>query len=237
MVLLTIFPYSRPLLSRRVPGRSPNAWLEGSECCHMSKLTAASSKYAEQGDWNHELRALAEGTYRGSVEKAIPWFLYLSPRLSGSQTERIFHPSVSATHAHRCGLILSESMENIPDCNGSHLVIVTPHLPSLSLLPSSHTGGIWNLLAAESHRAIKPSKAHKHTRVERQTMLARQAANRHNASWTWTNPSDRFLSYPSLRPALWTIPLSFSQTPPGSESRENFYIFTPTWKCYFCREG
>lgn len=28
--------------------------------------------------------------------------------------------------------------------------------------------------------------------------------------------------------------LSFSQTPPGSESRENFYIFTPTWKCYLC---
>lgn len=113
----------------------------------------------------------------------------------------------------------------------------SPSPLSLSLLPSSHTSGIWNLLAAESHRAIKPSKAHKHTRVERQTMLARQAANRHNASWTWTNPSDRFLSCPSLRPSLWTIPLSFSQTPPGSESRENFYIFTPTWKCYLCREG
>lgn len=34
----------------------------------------------------------------------------------------------------------------------------------LALLPGSHTGGIWNLLAAESHRAIKPSKAHKRTR-------------------------------------------------------------------------
>lgn len=43
-------------------------------------------------------------------------------------------------------------------------------------------------------------------------MLARQAANRHNASWTWTNPSDRFLSCPSLRPALWTIPLFLTNT-------------------------
>lgn len=34
----------------------------------------------------------------------------------------------------------------------------------LPLLTGSHTGGIWNLLAAESHRAIKPSKAHKQTR-------------------------------------------------------------------------
>lgn len=83
---------------------------------------------------------------------------------------------------------------------------------SLALFPSSHTGGIWNLLAAESHRAIKPSKAHKHTRVERQTMLARQAANRHNASWTWTNPSDRFLSCLSLCLSLWTISLFFTNT-------------------------
>lgn len=185
MVLLTIFPYSRPLLSRRVPGRSPNAWLEGSECCHMSKLAAASSKYAEQGDSNRELRALAEGACGGYLQGQRgegDSMMSLPVSLSVGYQKCIFHPSVSATHAHRCRIILSESMENIPDCNGSHLVILTPCLPSLALLPSSHTGGIWNLLAAESHRAIKPSKAHKHTRVERQTMLARQAANRHNAS-------------------------------------------------------
>lgn len=31
----------------------------------------------------------------------------------------------------------------------------------LALLSSSHPGGIWNLLAVESHQAIKPSQAHK----------------------------------------------------------------------------
>lgn len=65
MVLLIIFPYGRPLLSRRVSGRSPSAWLEGSECCHMSEPAAASGKYAEQGDSNRELRALAEGARSG----------------------------------------------------------------------------------------------------------------------------------------------------------------------------
>lgn len=35
----------------------------------MSRLAAASSKYAEQGDLNHELRALAEGVHGGSVGK------------------------------------------------------------------------------------------------------------------------------------------------------------------------
>lgn len=161
MVLLTIFPYSRPLLSSRVPGRSPNAWLEGSECCHMSKLTTASSKYAEQGDWKHELRALAEGTCRGSVEKEIPWFLYLSPRLSGVRLN-VYFPSISATHAHRCGLILSESMESIPDCNGSHLVIVTPRLPSLSAPQFPHRRHLEPIggRVTPSHKALKGSQTH-----------------------------------------------------------------------------
>ena len=51
--------------------RSPNAGLEGSECCHMLDLTGASSKCAEQRDSNHELRALAEGVHTGATCKCM----------------------------------------------------------------------------------------------------------------------------------------------------------------------
>ncbi|KAK5899072.1 hypothetical protein CesoFtcFv8_008588 [Champsocephalus esox] len=61
MVLLTISPYSGPLWSWQVLFRSPDAGLGGAECCHMLDLSGASSKCAEQRDFNHELRALAEG--------------------------------------------------------------------------------------------------------------------------------------------------------------------------------
>lgn len=105
MVLLTIFPYSRPLLSRRVSGRSPNAWLEGSECCHMSRLAAASSKYAEQGDSNHELRALAEGVCGGYTpgqrgEERFPDFSTCLPVCRGVRLNIYFIPlSLQHTHA------------------------------------------------------------------------------------------------------------------------------------------
>lgn len=167
MVLLTIFPYSRPLLSRRVPGRSPNAWLEGSECCHMSKLAAASSKYAEQGHSNRELRGLAErvrssGYLQGQRREGDSVISLPVSMSVGCQFERIFHPFVSATHAHRCRLILSESMENIPDCNGSHLVILTPRLPSLSAPQFPHRRHLEPIggRVTPSHKALKGSQTH-----------------------------------------------------------------------------
>lgn len=107
-------------------------------------------------------RVRAVATRRASVERR-DFLISLPVSLSaGCQTEHIFHPSVSATHARRCRLILSESMENIPDCNGSHLVILTPHLPSLSTPQFPHRRHLEPIggRVTPSHKALKGSQTH-----------------------------------------------------------------------------
>lgn len=181
MVLLTIFPYSGPLLSRPVPGRSPNARL-GSEAqsaaiCRSWLLPAANmlnkaTRTMNSVPWQRvRARRILAGAARrrrrfGDFSTCLPH--HPPTRLSCVRLKVYFIPFVSATHARRCRLILSESMENIPDCNGSHLVILTPRLPSFSLSSSltapqfphrRHLEPIGGRVTP-SHKALKGSQTH-----------------------------------------------------------------------------
>lgn len=132
---------------------------------------------------------------------------------------------------YTCILILVWiSMENIPDCNGSHLVMLLPCLSSHST-PSSHTGGIWNLLAAESHQAIKPSKAHKRTR----------GRTSNNAGPTSCQQTQRILNLNKPHCSFFILAVSLYVSPNYSSLslfltnttwewvKAEFYVFTPTW--------
>lgn len=93
----------------------------------------------------------------------------------------------------------------------------------LALLPSSHTGGIWNLLAAESHRAIKPSKAHKRTRGRTSNNVGPTSCQQTQCILNLNKPHcSFFILSVSLYVSLNYSSLSLSQTPPGNESKENF---------------
>lgn len=92
--------------------------------------------------------------------KILSVFVFPRPCLPAQCQTRIPYFLSTWTHMH------AHISLNI---RGEHpsLQWVTPgYASSLSPLSStgSHTGGIWNPLAAESHRAIKPSKSHKRTR-------------------------------------------------------------------------
>lgn len=125
------------------------------------------------------------------------------------------------THAHA----YSHISLNI---HGEHprLQWVTPGYASfpispLTLLPGSHTGGIWNLLAAESHRAIKPSKAHKRTRGRTSNNVGPTSCQQTQCILNLNKPHCSFFI---LSVSLY-VSLNYcspSQTPPGNESRKNF---------------
>lgn len=185
MVLLTIFPYSRPLWSRRVVFRAPELGLKAQSAaiCWTLLVPAANvlNNATQTMNFMPWLRVSAPATCRSKcpVNKTQPsvstkkfkikGFLFLTTCLFVGPASDWEHISFlcfceTRTQMHAC-IILS--------IHGEHprLQWVTPgyanSLPRTppALLPGSHTGGIWNLLAAESHRAIKPSKAHKHTRA------------------------------------------------------------------------
>ncbi len=107
----------------------------------------------------------------------------------------------------------------------------------LTLLPGSHTGGIWNLLAAESHRAIKPSKAHKRTRGRTSNNVGPTGCQQTQCILNLNKPQCSFfilsvsvnvsLNYSSL-----SLPPLTNTTWEWVEGE--FYIFTPTWNWYWC---
>lgn len=104
-----------------------------------------------------------------------------------------------------------------PDCNGSHLVMLPPCLLSNSI-PNSHTGGIWNLLAAESHRAIKPSKAHKRARGRTSNNVGPTGCQQTQHILNLNKPHcSFFLSSLSICVSLQTIPFVF-------------WLPNPTWE-------
>lgn len=101
-----------------------------------------------------------------------------------------------------------------------------PNSP-LALLPSSHTGGIWNLLAAESHRAIKPSKAHKRTRGRTSNNVGPTSCQQTQCivNLNKTHCSFFILSvslYVSLNFSTLSLSHTHTHTPPGNESKANF---------------
>lgn len=143
----------------------------------MLKLTLASSKCAEQRDSNQELRALAEGVHTGYLQEeytvnkkkfCVQVFLcfyssvYLSVCLSSVRL-RTYFITLFLQHTHTCKLrLVWISMENIPDCNGSHLVILTPCLPSLSTPRFPHRRHLEPIggRVTPSHKALKGSQTH-----------------------------------------------------------------------------
>lgn len=164
MVLLTIFPYSRPLWSRRVVFGAPELGLKAQSAaiCWTLLVPAANvlNNATQTMNFMPWLRVSAPATCRSKclVNKTQPSvstknfkiesFLFLTTCLSvRRQIGSIFHFSVSARHAHRCMLLLFwASMENIPDCNGSHLVMLTPclaPLPLYSLVPTPAASGTY----------------------------------------------------------------------------------------------
>lgn len=94
-----------------------------------------------------------------------------------------------------------------------------------TLLPGSHTDGIWNLLAAESHRAIKPSKAHKHTRGRTSNNVGPTSCQQTQCILNLNKPHCSFFI---LSVCLSKLFLSFSHSymnqkkPPGNELSKNF---------------
>lgn len=98
----------------------------------------------------------------------------------------------------------------------------------LPLLPGSHTGGIWNLLAAESHRAIKPSKAHKQTRGRALNNVGPTSCQQTQRILNLYKPHCSFFILAVSRCLSKLFPsFSLLQTPPGNS------VFTPKWK--WCR--
>lgn len=109
-------------------------------------------------------------------------------------------------------------------------VLVSP------LLPSSHTGGIWNLLAAESHRAIKPSKAHKHTRGRTSNNVGPTSCQQTQYILNLSKPHCSFFilsvsPYASLNYSSHSLAHKHHL---GMNWGKIFYIFTPTWNWWWC---
>lgn len=215
----------------------------------MLDLTGASSKCAEQRDSNHELRALAEGGCTGVKKYAV----------NTKKKKKIAYKSVFACRqfclpvclsvqcsdwehiASRCSFNTRAHMHISLNIHGEHprLQWVTPGYASslLPLLPGSHTGGIWNLLAAESHRAIKPSKAHKRTRGRTSNNVGPTSCQQTQCILNLNKPHCSFFILPvSLYVSLnsFFFSLSLTNTTWEWSRRENFYIFTPKWNWYWC---
>lgn len=111
----------------------------------------------------------------------------------------------------------------------------------LTPLPSSHTGGIWNLLAAESHRAIKPSKAHKRTRGRTSNNVGPTSCQQTQCILNLNKPQcSFFILLVSPYVSRNYSPLSLSFALPLTNTtwewvEEEFYIFTPKWNWYWCK--
>lgn len=85
----------------------------------------------------------------------------------------------------------------------------------LALLPGSHTGSIWNLLAPESHRAIKPSKAHKRTRGRTSNNVGPTSCQQTQCIVNLNKPCCSFFI---LAFSVCLFKRSRSQTPPGTKN-------------------
>lgn len=175
MVLLTIFPYNRPLWSRQVLFGAPTLGLKAlsAAICWTSLVPAANvlnnaTQTMNSVPWQRvctlaTCRSSTQWTKRDFVLKCfcVSTVFHLSVCLSSVRLRTYFYPSVSATLAHQCILVWI-SMENIPDCNGSHLVMLTPCLPfrSTPWFPHRrHLEPIGNRVTP-SHKALIGSQTH-----------------------------------------------------------------------------
>lgn len=178
MFLLTIFPYTRPLWSWQVLFRAPTLGLKAQSAaiCWTSVVPAANVLNGATLTMN-----------------SVPWQTVCAQATSISEvwsSQKLLHKYTLCVHKYTLSTCVSVQcqIENTSAyflhthvhthaysyqseypwrtsqiAMGHTWLCFFPNSP-LALLPSSHTGGIWNLLAAESHRAINPSKAHKRTR-------------------------------------------------------------------------
>lgn len=135
------------------------------------------------------------------------------------EIENTFHPWVSPTHAHPCILVLAQYPWRTSQIAMGHTWLCFFPVFPLTLLPDSHTGGIWNLLASESHRAIKPSKAHKRTRGRTSNNVGPTSCQQTQCILNLKKPYCSFfiLSVSVCFSELFlSLFFSLSQTPPGS---------------------
>lgn len=127
----------------------------GRGCVHG--LLAGVKKYAVNKKKNNKKLRIKVWVYM-CVHNSV----YLSVCLSKVRLRTHFIP-VSPAHAHTCILILVWiSMENIPDCNGSHLVMLLPCLPSHSTPRFPHRRHLEPIggRVTPSHKALKGSQTH-----------------------------------------------------------------------------